>query len=310
MCKNSFNNQNLGRVLDLDVIVTGCGGECWGTPITPNMTLRQVLDIIIGNCENIQGGSKWYSGDDVPTFPANDGDYYLQSNGIVWIYDSVDGWEQTDINLKGIKWGDITGNVADQTDLVTFINTRINQLIDDTLNNLAGQALSYDAVTKKLNLGTIFSDVLRLILFNETDQQAYFGFDNGSGLPDGTKPTIAISTTDVQITVNTITLAVQNGNFQITDSSTGSSIVVTSTGVGLIGDAISISGSTAINMSASNITINPAATGSVSIGGAFNISGNATWATPSVGPVLRDTTNSNKYRLQVVNGVLGVVIQP
>lgn len=311
MFRNNFNNQNLGRIVDLEVIYTGCGGECYGIPITPNMTLRQVLDILVSNCgEGGGGGSKWYSGDTVPTFPANDGDYYLQSNGIVWTYDSVEGWEETDINLKGISWGDITGNVADQTDLVDYINNRIQLLMDETLSNLAGQALSYDEVTKKMNLGTVFSDVLRLILFNQSDQQAYFGFDNGSGIPDNTKPTITISTSEIQMTVGTVSLAIQQGNFQITESSTGSTIILSTNGVVLQGESVSISGNSEVGLTGNSVSIQVAPAGSLNIIGKSTISGNLTWASSGVGPVLRDTTNGNNYRLQVVNGVLGVVVQP
>jgi hypothetical protein len=200
----------------MEVVYTGCGGNCFGLPITPDMTLRQVLDIIVGNCENIQGGSKWYWGDDVPTFPANEGDFYLQSNGVVWEYDEVEGWQETTIDLKGIEWGDISGNVADQTDLVNFINTRITTVLESTIATTAGTGLSYRVADKKIVLGNEMELapglIYRTVVYGSGDGGVLYGFPSSTaGMPDMTKAVITQTQSGVSMSVSNIKLDVQSG---------------------------------------------------------------------------------------------------
>lgn len=185
MCNkcNSTNSSNFGRVLDIDVIVTGCGGECYGTPILPNMTLRQVLDIIVGNCDENPVATKWYWGEGVPQFPANDGDFYLQSTGEVWEYDKTAGWEDTGIDLSGGGsgspgvWGQITGNITDQTDLITYINEQIANV------PVANAGIGLSDNVDKIDLGKLFVPTFRVITFDSTDAFVYFGWpDTDTGV--------------------------------------------------------------------------------------------------------------------------------
>lgn len=134
-CKNNMNsNSNLGRVIDLDVVYTGCGSICFGEEIKAGMTLRSILDVLITNC----GGG-----------------------------------------IESVSWGDILGEIEDQTDLVNFINenistseTTLTQNFQDLLDQLEtdletqiedsklgpddlGKNLMFNA-DNKLTLGTNF----------------------------------------------------------------------------------------------------------------------------------------------------------
>lgn len=140
-CGNNNNRGgNLGglkNILDFNVTYTGCETSCGGREIKTGDSLRNVLDALVANCDGGSGPSTastnfWFSRN-VPTFTVDvkDGDFALTGAGA--IYEFVGGeWQNTGIQIGGggdgeSVWGQITGEIADQTDLTEYINLLITE---------------------------------------------------------------------------------------------------------------------------------------------------------------------------------------
>lgn len=140
-CGNNNNRGgNLGglkNILDFNVTYTGCETSCGGREIKTGDSLRNVLDALVANCDGGSGpvGSStnfWFSRN-VPTFTVDvkENDFALTGAGA--IYEFVDGeWQNTGIQIGGggggeSVWGQITGAIADQTDLTEYINLLITE---------------------------------------------------------------------------------------------------------------------------------------------------------------------------------------
>lgn len=140
-CGNNNNRGgNLGglkNILDFNVTYTGCETSCGGREIKTGDSLRNVLDALVANCDGGSGpvGSStnfWFSRN-VPTFTADvkENDFALTGAGA--IYEFIDGeWQNTGIQIGGggggdSVWGQITGAIADQTDLTEYINLLITE---------------------------------------------------------------------------------------------------------------------------------------------------------------------------------------
>lgn len=150
-CNNNRNfNSNIGfeEVLDIHVTYTGCQHECNGVVINPGMNVRTILDTLLSNCGGsgpIQDSTNFWFGVGAPSFQtAKDDDYYLQSTGQIWQFIN-NIWTDTGITIGGgtgpteAVWGEITGDINAQTDLLTFIqenavnpaNIGLNLRLDD-----------------------------------------------------------------------------------------------------------------------------------------------------------------------------------
>lgn len=149
-CDNNKNfNSNIGfaEVLDLNVTYTGCQHECNGSVILPGMNIRTILDVLLSNCGGTPttDGTNFWFGVGIPSFlTAKADDYYLQSNGSIWQFQN-NVWTNTGIVIGGgtgpteAVWGEITGDINNQTDLLAFIqenainptNIGLNLRLDD-----------------------------------------------------------------------------------------------------------------------------------------------------------------------------------
>lgn len=147
-CGNNNNRGgNLGglkNILDFNVTYTGCETSCGGREIKTGDSLRNVLDALVANCDGGSGpiGSStnfWFSRN-VPTFTADvkENDFALTGSGA--IYEFVDGgWQNTGIQIGGGSggggsWGEITGNIDDQTDLTEYINLLTSDRVGTNLH--------------------------------------------------------------------------------------------------------------------------------------------------------------------------------
>lgn len=152
-CNTNKGGVNIPRLMDLDVTYTGCGFTCGGVKVEAGMTIRKVLDILLSGCENtppVEEATNFWFGVDAPTsaIDAKDDDYYLQSNGIVWQFDGT-AWEDTGVVIGGsVEWGDIGGNIADQTDLLQYIQ-------DNAITEAKVGTNLYLSDEGKLNVGRI-----------------------------------------------------------------------------------------------------------------------------------------------------------
>lgn len=329
MCRNNFNNHNLGKIIDLDVIYTGCGGVIGDVVITPNMTLREVLDAIITNFTSPKPGTQWYIGDDVPTFPANDGDLYLRSDGHVWEYDLTAGWQETDIVLGGGgtgggTWGTITGDINDQQDLVEFVFTTVN----DRVINLAGEGLSYSVPQGKINLGKPYTvPEFTQIVFDK--EGVLIGFMGSDGNVDNlthaaialTKEVLSLSndagTVAKSLTISD-TVRLENGSNFISIASNGVTYTAPSHVLSTNNSNINI-GNTAISMTGDNVNITANTALNYFIGStlAMTITSNIIttrrdmyFDANGTGVIIKSPNNS-KYRITVDNsGVLSAVLVP
>lgn len=90
-----------GMITDLNITYTGCSTTCNGEEIKPGMRLREILDILIGDCA--EGVSVTW-GDII-------GNIEDQTDLVQFIQD----------NTPSVMWGNIDGNIEDQVDLVQFI---------------------------------------------------------------------------------------------------------------------------------------------------------------------------------------------
>lgn len=90
-----------GMITDLNITYTGCSTTCNGEEIKPGMRLREMLDILIGDCA--EGG------------PATWGDI------IGNIEDQTDLVQFIQDNVPSVTWGNISGDITDQEDLVQFV---------------------------------------------------------------------------------------------------------------------------------------------------------------------------------------------
>ena len=90
-----------GMITDLNITYTGCSTTCNGEEIKPGMRLREILDILIGNCS--EGGSATW-GDII-------GNIEDQTDLVQFIQD----------NISVTNWGSILGDIEDQEDLVQFV---------------------------------------------------------------------------------------------------------------------------------------------------------------------------------------------
>lgn len=88
-------------ITDLNITYTGCSTTCNGEEIKPGMRLREILDILIGNCS--EGGSATW-GDII-------GNIEDQTDLVQFIQD----------NISVTNWGSILGDITDQEDLVQFV---------------------------------------------------------------------------------------------------------------------------------------------------------------------------------------------
>lgn len=132
---NTQKNKGLCSILDLDVTYTGNSMEVNGVFIRSGENLRVVLDAILkgdqdGPTEEI---TNFWFGMLAPTADttANLNDFYLQGNGEIWQYTQpvptvAASWVDTGVNIGGEapeppEWGEITGDINAQTDLLEFI---------------------------------------------------------------------------------------------------------------------------------------------------------------------------------------------
>lgn len=122
-----------GMITDLNITYTGCSTTCNGEEIKPGMRLREILDILIGNCA--EGGSATW-GDII-------GNIEDQTDLVQFIQD----------NVPSVTWGNISGDIADQEDLVQFVQE--NGFGEDKI----GSNLHLDG-DGKVNLGVDTSDIL------------------------------------------------------------------------------------------------------------------------------------------------------
>lgn len=90
-----------GMITDLNITYTGCSTTCNGEEIKPGMRLREILDILIGDCA--EGGSVTW-GDII-------GNIEDQTDLVQFIQD----------NISVANWGSILGDIEDQQDLVDYV---------------------------------------------------------------------------------------------------------------------------------------------------------------------------------------------
>lgn len=167
-CNNNKNfNSNIGyeEVLDLNVTYTGCQHECNGFQVLPGMNIRSILDILLSNCgqtPTTQSTNFWF-GIGSPTFlTAKEDDYYLQSNGVIWQFQN-NSWTNTGITIGGgsvptdVSWGEITGDINNQSDLLTFIqqnainpdNVGLNLRVEDNTLLLGQRSEAAESIDAK-----------------------------------------------------------------------------------------------------------------------------------------------------------------
>lgn len=174
-CGNGLNPFN--RIMDLDVVYTGNGGECNDKKIYEGMRLREVLDILVSNCSDggDQRGSALFTGNGVPSgIEAVAGDiYFNMSDGSIYQFGGV-SWTDTEYSIAGggeAVWGSITGSVEDQADLVAYI------LANGLPDSRVGNNLHIDENDNSLNLGVSgleefkeFYNILAINPYNEPIQ--------------------------------------------------------------------------------------------------------------------------------------------
>lgn len=199
-CRNKKYDSSLDRVIDLDVVYTGCGSVCYGEEIKAGMTLRAILDVILSNCG--EGVTSW-------------------GEIIGNIEDQTDLVQFIEENIQSVTWGNITGDITDQEDLVSYIEenglpaTRVGSNlhildIDNTLN--AGVPVFpenpefrdiYDVIAINPNKTPIQPEDVGswskglLFLENKADPSQSQVFFGSLGILEMTFPTIAVKSQEV-----------------------------------------------------------------------------------------------------------------
>ncbi|MNL08148.1 hypothetical protein D3C87_1288540 [compost metagenome] len=259
---------------------------------------------------------------------------YLRSDGHVWEYDAVLGWEETDIVLGGGgsgggTWGTITGNIEDQIDLIALINTSI----EDYIAGIAGTALSYNTVTKKIDLGRPFTGVPEFVQvpFKSDSTAAIFGFGDANEDIDQTKPTIFLLTDGIQlnnpvggvtrgISITSTSARVEYGSDNsISVSQSGITTTSTSINIGTpTNGSISLSGGLA-NITAPTVSVVGASNINFLISTSSKMQINATYVNPKVDmyfdvigtSVIIRSPNGSKYKITVSDaGALTTTLVP
>lgn len=253
---------NIPNNYDFSILFTGCATECNGVTITPGQTtIRTVLDALLQNCGISTGNTNVFLGVNPPTLAidAKDKDYYIQgNNGHIWQYSIATStepakWTETTMVLGGggiteVNWGDIMGDINSQQDLIDLINST-----EVDLSTKAGIAMSYNSTTQKLDVGSTIAPGFRGLLFGNTEQAVFMGFNDStnSGAPDASKANIVLQPFGVtykyvsQSGDNVIELGEGGFNF------TGNSATVTNTLVNF-GNDVSITANEDVFITASS----------------------------------------------------------
>lgn len=210
-CNSNKNLGGLKSILDFNVTYTGCTTVCGGLEIKAGDTLRNVLDALVANCDGDGPGpgeastNFWFSVE-APTFTEDvkNGDFALTGEGEIYQF-TAGSWVDTGIQIGGGtggggSWGEITGDITDQTDLTDYINLLISEAPVNPDN--IGFNLHLDS-EGKIGAGVI--------------EGGLFLTSSGVFPPEAEDAYIAVSGTDVNLTSGedgTLNISSNGGNFR------------------------------------------------------------------------------------------------